>query len=287
MANALDIRKLTKRYGDFCLDDVSLTLPAGYIMGLIGPNGAGKTTLIKSIMNLAVKDSGQIDVFGLDHLKHEIAVKERIGFVYENPGFYDHLTLKQHKRIIAPFYKRWDEAVFEDLVRRFDLPLDKTLRHFSRGMTAKAALALALSHHADLLILDEPTAGLDPVARRHFLDLLREIIQDEGKAVLFSTHITTDIEAIADYIAFIQDGHLQFCRSKDEVMEQFALIKGANELLDADTRGCFIGVRQNDYGFEALTDDIGRVKETFDGDVVIDPVRLEDIMYFSNPAALS
>ena len=117
MANALDIRKLTKRYGDFCLDDVSLTLPAGYIMGLIGPNGAGKTTLIKSIMNLAVKDSGQIDVFGLDHLKHEIAVKERIGFVYENPGFYDHLTLKQHKRIIAPFYKRWDEAVFEDLVR--------------------------------------------------------------------------------------------------------------------------------------------------------------------------
>jgi ABC-2 type transport system ATP-binding protein len=282
MENLLEIQKLRKNYGDFVLQDVTFSLPEGYIMGLIGPNGAGKTTIIKLIMNLIIRHGGKINIFGKDNLEHEVEIKSRIGFVYDNPNYYDHLNLKQIKNIIRPFYKNWDEQVFINLVDQFELPLKKTIKKFSRGMVMKAAIAIALSHHADLIIMDEPTSGLDPVFRRELLDLLYQLLQSEKKSILFSTHITSDLERIADYITFINHGKIVFSKSKDDVFENYALVKGGNDLLNEETKTWFAGIRKSQFGFEALTDDVNKIKKNFGSDVVIDRANLEDIMYFSN-----
>lgn len=282
MNNVLEINELRKDYGDFSLQDISFSLPEGYIMGLIGPNGAGKTTTIKLIMNLLRKNSGRIDIFGQDHIDHEVEIKSRIGFVYDNPEYYTHLNLKQMKNIIAPFYKTWDEAEFMKLVDRFRLPLGKVLKKFSRGMVMKAAIAIALSHHADLIIMDEPTSGLDPVFRRELLELLFDLLQSEKKSILFSTHITSDIERIADFITFILDGEIVFSSRKDEILENYALVKGGNELLNEQTKSHFKGIRTTEFGFEALTADVNETKKRFGPDIVIDKASLEDIMYFFN-----
>jgi ABC-2 type transport system ATP-binding protein len=261
---------------------VSFSLPEGFIMGLIGPNGAGKTTIIKTIMNLIMKNGGSIKIFGQDHKDYEVEVKSRIGFVYDNPNYYEHLNLKQIKGIIAPFYKTWDEDIFKNLVEKFELPLRKTLRKFSRGMVMKAAIAIALSHHADFIIMDEPTSGLDPVFRRELLDLLYDLLQNEKKSILFSTHITSDLEKIADYITLMIKGKVIFSKSKDDVFENHALVKGGNDLLTEETKRMFKGVRTRDFGFEALTDDVNKIKKKFGSDIVIDKANLEDIMYYNN-----
>jgi ABC-2 type transport system ATP-binding protein len=282
MNNVLEIKDLRKDYGDFCLQDISFSLPEGYIMGLIGPNGAGKTTTIKLIMNLIKKNGGSIEIFGKDYIDHEVEVKSKIGFVYDNPNYYDHLNLKQIKNIIAPFYRTWDEPGFMNLVDKFNLPLRKVIKKFSRGMVMKAAIAIALSHHADFIIMDEPTSGLDPVFRRELLELLHELLQSEKKSILFSTHITSDIEKIADFITFILDGKVIFSSRKDEVLENYALVKGGNELLNEETEQYFKGIRKSEFGFEALTDNAGEIKKRFGTDAVIDKASLEDIMYFFN-----
>jgi len=279
--NALEVNNLVKDYGDFKLNDVSFTLPSGFIMGLIGPNGAGKTTIIKTIMNLIMKQKGEVKVFGMDHQKQEVEIKKRIGFVYDTPAYYEHLTLNQLKNTIAPFYENWDEKIFKDLVNRFELPTRKRVLKFSKGMKMKAAIAIALSHHADLIIMDEPTSGLDPVVRREMLDFLRNLIQDERKSILFSSHITTDIEQIADYITYVLNGKIVFSKSKDEVFEQYALVKGGNELIDQDTRKSLVGLREGKFGFEGLTLDINGSKKLFGTEAVYDKATLEDIMFFT------
>ncbi|MDW3190891.1 MAG: ABC transporter ATP-binding protein [Cytophagales bacterium] len=282
MTNTLEISNLSKYYKGFSLNKISFNLPSGYIMGLIGPNGAGKTTIIKAIMNLVMKQEGEIKVFGMDHQQDEVAIKKRIGFVYDTPNFYAHLNLKRLKNVIAPFYENWDDQVFYDLVDRFGLPLNQALKKFSRGMTMKASIAIALSHHADFIIMDEPTSGLDPVVRRELLDLLRELIQDENKSILFSSHVTTDIEQAADYITYVNNGQVVFSKTKDEVYEQYALVKGGNDLLDRDTRKTMVAVRSSDYGFEGLTADLKRARDVFGEQAVYDKATLEDIMFFNN-----
>ena len=282
MSNTLEISNLCKDYGDFRLDNVSFSLPTGYIMGLIGPNGAGKTTIIKTIMNLIMKQSGEIKIFGKDHRKYEVEVKKRIGFVYDTPNYYQHLNLKQLKNTIAPFYENWDEAAFNNLVDHFNLPLNKTIKKFSKGMAMKSSIAIALSHHADFIIMDEPTSGLDPVVRRELLDFLRELMQDENKSILFSSHITTDIEQVADYITYVQDGKIIFSKTKDEVFEQYAIVKGGNDLLDNETRKSFVGIRTGEFGFEGLTIDVGESKKVFGKNAIYDKANLEDIMFFTN-----
>ncbi|MBI5021580.1 MAG: ABC transporter ATP-binding protein [Ignavibacteriales bacterium] len=282
MENALEINNLRKDYGDFRLKDVTFSLPEGYIMGLIGPNGAGKTTIIKLIMNLLIKQGGSIRVFGKDHIEHEVDIKSRIGFVYDNPNYYEHLNLKQVKNIIRPFYKNWDDKVFMNLVDKFELPLKKNIRKFSRGMVMKAAIAIALSHHADFIIMDEPTSGLDPIFRRELLDLLYDLLQSEKKSILFSTHLTSDLERIADYITFILNGKIIFSSSKNEIMETYAVIKGGNDLLNEETKKYFKGIRKNEFGFEALTNNVEEIKATFGSVIVIEKATLEDIMYYSN-----
>ncbi len=282
MSNVLEIQNLRKNYGDFQLQDVSFSLPEGYIMGLIGPNGAGKTTIIKLIMNLIMKNGGKINVFGLEHQENEVEIKSSIGFVYDNPNYYEHLNLKQIKNIIRPFYKDWDEKVFLNLVDQFELPLKKTIKKFSRGMVMKAAIAIALSHHADFIIMDEPTSGLDPVFRRELLDLLYDLLQNEKKSILFSTHITSDLERIADYITFINHGKVVFSMSKDDVFEKYTLVKGGKDLLNEETKSYFKGIRLGEFGLEALSDDIKLIKQKFGSQVVVERANLEDIMYFNN-----
>lgn len=282
MSNTLEISNLCKDYGDFRLDNVSFSLPTGYIMGLIGPNGAGKTTIIKMIMNLIMKQSGEIKIFGKDHQKYEVEVKKRIGFVYDTPNYYQHLNLKQLKNTIAPFYENWDEAAFNNLVDRFELPVNKTIRKFSKGMAMKGSIAIALSHHADFIIMDEPTSGLDPVVRRELLDFLRELMQDENKSILFSSHITTDIEQVADYITYVENGKIIFSKTKDDVFEQYAIVKGGNDLLDDETRKSFVGIRTGEFGFEGLTNDVDSSKNIFGDKAIYDKASLEDIMFFTN-----
>jgi ABC-2 type transport system ATP-binding protein len=279
--NILEISNLTKHYSHFSLQDVSFSLKPGYIMGFIGPNGAGKSTTIKLIMNLIKKDSGSIKVFGLDHSKYEKEIKSRIGFVYDENHYYENLTVPEIEKIIAPFYKKWDHTFFKKLIDDFKLPVKKKLKDFSKGMKMKLSLAIALSHKAELIIMDEPTSGLDPVFRSELLGILREIIQDENVSVFFSTHITTDLEKIADYITFINEGKIVFSETKDEILENYRIVKGKKELLDDQTRQHFVSIRENSFGFEGLTNNLNQLSNRFKQNVLIEPASLEDIMVFT------
>ena len=281
MDNILEIRNLRKDFGDFTLRDISFSLEKGYIMGFIGPNGAGKSTTIKLIMNLIRRDAGEIEVFGLDSRKHELSIKERIGFVYDESHYYEELTINEMKRIIARFYKQWDDSKFNKYLREFGLQPDKKIKNLSKGMKMKFSLATALSHNADLIIMDEPTSGLDPIFRNEILDILRDLLQDENKGVLFSTHITVDLDKAADYITFIHDGELVFTGSKESIIENYGVVKGGQELLDRDTRKEFLGIRETGFGFEALTGNVARVRKLFGSSVIIERPSLEDIMLYT------
>lgn len=281
MSTILELKNITKEYKDFSLREVSFKLDKGYIMGFIGPNGAGKTTTIKLIMNLIKKQAGEIKVFDLDNIKSEKEVKQRIGFVYDENYYYEDLTLSEIRRIVAPFYKAWDDKVFKNFLIQFDLDEKKKIKTLSKGMKMKFALAVALSHGAELIIMDEPTSGLDPVFRSEILDILHYLIQDENKSIFFSTHITTDLEKIADYITFINHGKIVFSKNKDEILENYAMVKGEKNLLDSDTRKDFITVRENAFGFEALTSNAEKVKRIFRDKVLIEKASLEDIMVYT------
>ena len=221
----IEVSGVTKSLKDFQLKNISFTLKKGYIMGLIGPNGAGKTTLIRCLMDLMRVDSGDIRLFGTTHAENTKDIKQRIGFVYDESHFYEDLTLEKNKRIIAPFYRNWDDETFYQTIEKFALPLKKKLKVLSKGMKMKFAIAIAISHHPELIILDEPTSGLDPIFRRELLDILLDIIQDENKSIFFSTHITTDLEQVADYITFMNNGELIFSKEKDEIFDQYLLVK--------------------------------------------------------------
>lgn len=232
------------------------------------------------MMNLLRPDAGEVKLFGLDYKTHEKEIKQRIGFVYDGNIFFEGLNLKDIKRIVAPAYKRWDDTIFYQYVEQFELPLNKAIKTFSKGMQMKASLAIALSHHAELIIMDEPTAGLDPIFRRELLDLLQELMVDGNRTIFFSTHITTDLDRIADYIAFIQKGELVFNQSIHDVAENYALVKGELNLLDRDTEKAFVHVHRASTGFEALTDNIKAAKNIFGDTVIIERASLEDIMYY-------
>ena len=218
MTPLLEIKNLRKNYTAFSLKDISFTLERGFIMGFIGPNGAGKSTTIKLILNLIKKDGGEIKIFGKDNIKNEREVKNKIGFVLDESYYYEDVTLLEMKNIVAPFYKEWDDEVFHRHLKNFNLPAEKKIKELSKGMKMKYSLAIALSHHADLLIMDEPTSGLDPLVRSELLDILTELIQDENKGVLFSTHITSDLDKVADYVALIRDGEIVLNDSKDDIL---------------------------------------------------------------------
>ncbi len=285
MEYALEIYGLRKTYKGFTLKDVSFALPRGTIMGLVGPNGAGKTTVIKLILNLARRAAGEVKIFGEDVISREKEVKSRIGFVHEVPALVEDATLRDIGAAVAPLYERWDEAHFRSLVSEFGLPLGKRFKKLSHGMKMKFSLALALCHDADLLILDEPTSGLDPVFRRELLERLSLLIQDERKAVLFSTHITSDLETTADYITFLHAGEVVFSLPKDEIQATWALVRGGDELLNGRLRPLFRAVRQTPHFFEALTSDVRSVRDELPRGAVVEKASIDDIMVFMDEGA--
>ncbi len=277
----LELSNVSKKYNEFHLNDISFNLEKGYIMGFIGPNGAGKSTTIKLIMNLIKKDGGNIKIFGKDYKNNEIEIKQRIGFVYDENYFYEDLSILDMKNIIAPFYRNWDEKVFQKYMKEFNLSLKQKIKDLSKGMKMKYSLALALSHKADLIIMDEPTSGLDPIVRNELLEILYDIIQDEEKGILFSTHNTTDLDKIADYITFINNGKMVFSEQKDEITNQYKVIKGGKEILNSYVRENLIGIKEHNYGFDALTSNSKELKKMLKDDIIIENATIEDILLYT------
>jgi len=281
MDNVLEIRNLRKEYPGFTLRDVSFSLPPGAIMGLIGPNGAGKTTVIKLILNIVRRTAGEVRVLGLDNLAQEAEAKSRIGFVLDESPFIGYLRVGTTGSVIAPYYPTWDAARFRYLCREFELPLGKRVNALSRGMKMKLALAVALAHTAGLILLDEPTSGLDPVFRRELLDRLQGLIQDGRTSVLFSTHITSDLERVADYITCLREGELLFSSTRDEILDNWGLVKGGPDLFTDEHMDLYRSVRGGPYGWTALTADRCRAQRRLAGKkATIEPARLDDLVFF-------
>ena len=281
MENVIELQHVEKSFDGFQLKDFSLTVKKGFVTGFIGGNGVGKSTTIKLIMNLLQPDSGTVSIFGLNYKEHEKEIKQRIGFVYDENVFYENITLAEMKKILKPSYVKWDDDLFDYYVRTFELPLNKKIKTFSKGMMMKASLTMALSHHAELIIMDEPTSGLDPIFRRELLSILHDLMQDGDKTIFFSTHITTDLDRIADYITFIHNGEHMFTKEFYQVEEEYAIVKGGLELLDRDTEQEFIAIRKSAHGFVALTANKERVEDVFGEMALIEKATLEDIMFYT------
>lgn len=274
----LSINGLTKSYKDFTLKDASFEIEKGTVMGLIGQNGAGKTTIIRLIMNMCSRNGGTITVCGLDNIADEIAVKNKIGYVSDESFFFYNTTLARTAKACAAAYDNWDAAKFEDFLKKWELPEKKKISALSKGMQTKAMLAVALSHDPELLILDEPTAGLDPVARIEILDLLRDFVSDGERSVLFSTHITGDLDKIADVITLIIDGQIRESMSIDAIEDRYAVISGANDKLTSENKKYTIGLRELNTGFESLI--LRENLSKFEGVSVKNP-NVENLLTFS------
>ena len=249
--NILEVTNLNKTYPTFKLENISLSLEPGYIMGFIGSNGAGKTTTLKSIMNLVNRDSGSVRAFGEDFTQHEREAKQKIGFMMGETDYFPKHRLRQIVDVVRRFYPNWDEKAYRDCLRRFELDENKKVDELSSGMRVKFNLTLALSHNAQLLILDEPTSGLDPVARDDLLELFQELIEDGNMSILFSTHITTDLDKCADFITYIKDGKMLESCSKDDLVAKYRMVKGTAAQLE-QVKDKAVSFRKNAFGFQAL-----------------------------------
>jgi ABC-type multidrug transport system, ATPase component len=275
MTDHLVLKNVEKSFPGFKLENINLSLPKGYIMGLVGPNGAGKTTTIQLILNMLEKDAGEILVFGKDNIKSEKAIKQDVGVVFDSIFYVDSWTTKDTEKAVSAFYDSWNHEVFTEMLGRFDLPKGKKVCEFSRGMQMKLMLACAFSHNAKLLILDEPTSGLDPVIRDEFLETLQEYIKDGERSVLFSTHITTDLERVADYITLINQGKVVYTGSMDDLMSSYFLIKGKAKDLTTELEKSIIGLRKTNMGFEGL---IEAKEATQYRNCILDTPTIDDIV---------
>ena len=279
MTNYLEVKNLSKSFDHFQLRNITFSLPKGYIMGLIGPNGSGKTTTIKLILNMLERSSGEIKVMGLDNIADEQKAKAELGVVFDTNYFSDDWKVTEVEKSISVFYPNWNSERFAEMLRKFHIVPAKKVRELSKGMQMKLMLACAFSYDAKLLILDEPTSGLDPVSRDELLQILSEYIEDGEHSVLFSTHITGDLERAADYITYISYGELFFSGIKDEFVDMFRIIKGGRNELSADLQAKAIGVRIFPTGFEALvkTEDIGAFPA-----LDIEPAAIDEIVVFTS-----
>jgi len=268
--NALEIKNLTKHYPDFTLDKLNLTLPGGCIMGLVGENGAGKSTTIKLILGMLRPECGSIRVLGSEERN-----MEDIGVVLDEVGLPGSLNARRIGKVMAGCYRQWDQAVYEGLLTKMNLPDNKPFKDFSKGMKMKLGLAVALSHNAKLLILDEATSGLDPVARDELLDLLNDYTRDESHSVLFSSHIVSDLEKICDYIAFLHRGKLMLLEEKDELLNQYMIVRCAPEELEQVAPEKIIGKKGNAYGMEAIL-----LREAITERMYASPVSIEELFVF-------
>lgn len=277
MEHVLEIEGLAKEYGGFALRNVSFTLDADCITGFIGMNGAGKTTTIRCLLGLARRDSGSVRLFGQEINAGSCALRDRIGVVLDGGGFYEGLTIGQMQSILAPAYSKWDAQAFQGFLQRFSLRRDQKIQTLSKGKHMQLALAFAMSHHADLLLMDEPTSGLDPLVRREFLDLLLDYMRQGGKSVLFSTHITSDLDRTADEIVLIDRGRILFQEDRDTLLDRWRVVKGSRRDLTPQTRGLFQRLQENTYNFTGLTAQAGKVRALLP-DAVLERPTIEDIM---------
>ncbi|MDV0442099.1 ABC transporter ATP-binding protein [Methanorbis furvi] len=279
MEYAIQVTGLTKAYQDFTLDKVSFVVPKGSIMGFIGENGAGKSTTIKAILNLIHRDAGTIEILGMDLDSQEKQIKEKIGVVFDECCFHDNLTPADISKILGNIYQNWDDQLYQTYLKKFGLPENKKIKDFSRGMKMKLSIAAALAHKPELLILDEATSGLDPVVREEILDIFLEFIQNENHAVLISSHITSDLDKIADYLTFIHHGKIVFSAGRDELMDDMGIVKCSSDDLARISKEMIIRYRKNQFGCEILI----KNRESFVAahpEMILDPVTTESIMLF-------
>ncbi|MEG2500475.1 MAG: ABC transporter ATP-binding protein [Oscillospiraceae bacterium] len=279
MNNSIEINSITKAYKDFVLDNVSFNVPYGSIMGFIGENGAGKTTTIKAILNIIRINSGSITVFGKDIKANAKDINKDIGTVLDGSFFYEGMEARDIAPVMRRLYKTWDDTYFTQLLSRFSLPANKVIKEYSKGMKMKLNLATALAHRPKLLILDEATSGLDPVVRNEMLDIFLEFIQEEEHSILMSSHITTDLEKIADYITFLHEGKVVFSKSKDDIMENYAVAKCSVDKANALPHELIMGRRSSQFGCELLVSDKAALRRK-EPDIIIDHASLDDIMTF-------
>lgn len=280
MENILELQHITKRYADFTLQAVDLQIPKGCIMGFVGENGAGKTTTIKAILNLISLDDGQISVFGKDAIRDGKQIRQDIGVVLSESSFPESLSPMQIAKVLQNIYSNWDQALFESYGKTFHLPFQKRIKDFSRGMRMKLNIAMALAHHPKLLILDEATSGLDPIVRDEILDVFLEFIQDEEHSIFLSSHITSDIEKVADYITFLHQGKIILSETKDDLLDHYGVLKTTPEKFALLDREDYVSYRKSSYTLEALIKDKETVMRKLPNEV-IDPASLEDIMLFT------
>lgn len=280
MSNLLELRGVCKDYRDFQLNNVSFALPGGAIMGFVGENGAGKTTTLKCILGLVRRDAGEVEVFGKPLNVDDVAAKAQIGVVFDESYFHDNLTTVQVDHMMASIFRdAWDAAYFEALRKRFALPKDKIIKSFSRGMKMKLSIAAALAHHPKLLLLDEATSGLDPIVRDEILDVFLEFISDEQHSILFSSHITSDLEKIADYVTFIHNGKVMFSKNKDTLIYEYGIARCTAAQAAKVASSDVAVTRKTAMGTEFLVTDRDSFHRRYP-DVVLDRVSIEDIMLF-------
>lgn len=276
-ANALAINGLTKKYQDFVLDDVSFSVPCGTIVGLIGENGAGKSTTINAILGLIKKDAGTISILGKQEEEIDNSIRNQIGVVFDGSNYPDVLSAKKLNNVFKKIYDTWDENRFYSLLREMSLPTDKKIKDFSKGMKMKLLLQLHSLINSKLLILDEATSGLDPVVRDDILDMFLDFVQDENNSILVSSHITSDLEKVADYIVFIHKGKVVFCKSKDELRYKYGIIRCGAAQFDAIDKDEVIAYRKQDYEWEVLIADRNLAQRKYPK-AVIDPATIDEIM---------
>jgi len=278
--NAIEIRNLSKDLDNFTLNIDKLDIKKGFITGFIGPNGSGKTTTIKLIMNMLNKDNGTIKIFDKEYKLDDTSIKEIIGYVGDIPGYMKEVKFKDIKKSIAPFYKNWDENLYNYYLKKFDINENKVYKESSKGQQKKFELIITLAHHPKLIIMDEPTANLDPIVRNEFVEVLQEHMDKDGVTVFYSTHITSDLDKVGDYLVFIYKGKIILSSDKESILENHRIIKGGKELLDDETKKYLISYNKNSFGFDGLTDNYKEAFEIFGEEVVYDKANLEDILMY-------
>ena len=277
LENLLTAEHICKNYPGFALRDISFYVAPGTVTGLIGPNGAGKTTTLRILLGLSPFAEGRISYFGLGRDASDPQIRARIGAVLDGGSFFEDLTADQMMRIISKGYRSWNAQVYRKYMGQFGLDPRKKLSSYSRGMHAKFALVLALSHEADFLVMDEPTAGLDPLVRRELLDVLQEFMSDGRRSILFSTHITSDLDRIADEIILLDNGHLVFQENKDDLLERFRIVKGTSAQLTPQVRALLADLKETPFGFTGITDDAPALRKLAP-ELVTEHCHIEDVM---------
>ena len=272
---ALELNGVTKQYKDFKLDSISFTVPQGSIVGLIGENGAGKSTTINAILGLIVTEQGKISVFNGKDVNAE--TKEHIGVVFDGSNYPDNLTPKKLGKVFQNIYAEWNNKKYFELLNKFELPINKKLKEFSKGMNMKYSIAVALSHNSKLLILDEATSGLDPIIRDDILEMFLDFIQDEEHSILVSSHITSDLEKIADYIVFIHGGKVLFSKPKDELLENYGIIKCNSTQFNEIDKSDIISYRKLDYEYQVLVSNRRQVEQKYPKTMIV-PASIGEIM---------